>query len=574
MVDGAQGAVPQGLHLAAHGLPVLPLHEHAERPHHRALWTRVAGQVRGLAGVDARILCRWPLRCYPPTDARDPGYRSAVHVPAVLRHDGGVPAAGQGGECAADDEFVSGAALHGHFPGRAGVSLGLAAEVKELITDDWGAEFSATIVAAVVINQVIGPVLCSLGLRGAGESMIDRQAAAAAAAQSHTQTQPEHEKDQADSDIEAGKDDRKSYRTLSRHNSTLSRHNSTQALFSTRGGGKDPRPLLPFYRVKSAVVLGDDEVAFEIALELSLYGARVNVPLLDEARADKWRRMNETILQRTAKGELISFQNSIQDRHGDVPADSGMQNADVLIFTGAPERSLEHARVMQTMLGEHARPRLIAVVDDCAAGAKLRELGVLTVQPSIALGNIVTRLALLDAPLAANLSKELSSTSTFSTAAYFRSDAEGDRDSLTSLSELRLPGRRLALGRSVVNHHSVDYDRLAEALAAENLPMPPPPSRVSMFGTSAAGFDPFARRGDGMSAYEHFVVQDEPDPNDETVFNSQFVQRSPRLGVFPSPHGSNPYAFVRSRSSRNSGGGRPRLNSGQRGLQRTYSDLV
>ncbi|KAG2797360.1 hypothetical protein PC112_g21816, partial [Phytophthora cactorum] len=115
-----------------------------------------------------------------------------------------------------------------------------------------------------------------------------------------------------------------------------------------------------------------------------------------------------------------------------------------------------------------------------------------------------------------------------------------NRESVHSLSELRLEGRRLALGRSVVNHHSVNYDRLAEALAAENLPMPRPPSRVSMFGTSAAGFDPFARRGDGMSAYEHFVVQDEPDVNKENVFNAQFVQRSPRLGVFPSPQGSNP----------------------------------
>ncbi|KAE9332026.1 hypothetical protein PF008_g15145 [Phytophthora fragariae] len=419
---------------------------------------------------------------------------------------------------------------------QAGVSLGLAAEVKELITDDWGAEFSATIVAAVVINQVIGPVLCSLGLRGAGESMIDRQAAAAA--QAHTQPQSEQGKERADSDVEAGKDDRKSYRSLSRHS-------STQALFSTRGGGKDPRPLLPFYRVQSAVVLGDDEVAFEVALELSLYGARVNVPLLDEARADKWRRMNETILQRTANGELISFQNSIQDRHGEAPADSGMQNADVLIFTGAPERSLEHARVMQTMLGKHARPRLIAVVDDCVAGAKLRELGVLTVQPSIALGNIVTRLALLDAPLAANLSKELSSTSNFSTAAYFRSDVDGDRDSMTSLSELRLPARRLALGRSVVNHHSVDYDRLAEALAAENLPMPPPPSRVSMFGTSAVEHDPFAKRSRNLGAHEHYVVEDDgfDAPDDRSIFEEQFVVPSPS---------SSAGGGVRSRSRRRS----------------------
>ncbi|ETI46369.1 hypothetical protein L914_08927 [Phytophthora nicotianae] len=402
---------------------------------------------------------------------------------------------------------------------QAGVSLGLAAEVKELITDEWGSEFAATIVAAVVINQVIGPVLCSIGLRGAGESMIDRQAAAA-----QIKSQSEPDKTGSEFDVEAGKgsvDRIASFRSLSRHN-------SAQTLFSTRSSSKDPRPLLPFYRVQSAVVLGDDEVAFEIALELSLYGARVNVPLLDEARADKWRRVNETILQRTAKGELISFQNTIQDRHGDAPADSGMQNADVLIFTGAPERSLEHAKVMQTMLGEHARPRLIAVVDDCAAGAQLRELGVLTVQPSIALGNIVTRLALLDAPLAANLSKELSSASNFSTAAYFRGDVDGDRDSVASLSELRLPTRRMTLGRSVVNHHSVDYDRLAETLAAENLPMPPPPSRVSMFGTSAVEHDPFATRSRNLGAHELYVVEDEGfDTDDRSIFEDQFMVPSP-----------------------------------------------
>ncbi|KAG7393181.1 hypothetical protein PHYBOEH_006158 [Phytophthora boehmeriae] len=413
---------------------------------------------------------------------------------------------------------------------QAGVSLGLAAEVKELITDDWGAEFAATIVAAVVVNQVIGPVLCSIGLRGAGESMADRQADAAMA-----QVLDEQGHRGYDTDIESGKEDPPKR--------VFSRHNSVQTLLSARNPG-DPRALLPFYRVQSAVVLGDDEVAFEIALELSLYGARVNVPLLDEARADKWRRMNETILQRTANGELISFQNSIQDRRGETPVDSGMQSADVLVFTGSAERSLEHVKVMQTMLGDNAQPRLIAVVDDCVAGTELRKLGVLTVQPAIALGNIVTRLALLDAPLAANLSKELSSTSNFSTAAYFRSEADDSRDSVASLSDLRLPARRLTLGRNVVNHHSVDYDRLAEALAAENLPMPPPPSRVAMFGTSSVEHDPFAARSRNLGAHEHYVVEDDAFDvsDDRSIFEEQFI--------VPSPSSSGGGEGGRSRSGR------------------------
>ncbi|CAH0521787.1 unnamed protein product [Peronospora belbahrii] len=421
---------------------------------------------------------------------------------------------------------------------QAGVSLGLAAEVKELITDEWGTEFAATIVAAVVINQIVGPILCSVGLRGAGESMVDRQAAGAAAS---VNAQCEQPKEIAYSEVDYIKRDTSNWNT--------SRLNSAQVLCST-SSTKDPKPLPPFRRVQSAVVLGDDEVAFEVALELSLYGARVNVPLLDEAQADKWRRMNETILQRTAKGELITFKNLKHDRKGELLADAGMHNADLLIFTGAPERSLEHAKVMHKMLGEHARPRLIAVVDNCEAGIQLRKLGVLTVQPSIALGNIVTRLALLDAPLAANLSKELSSASKFSTAAYLRGETDGEHEFVDFMSELRLPARRLVLSRSVVNHHSVDYDRLAEALIAENLPMPPPPSRVSMFGTSAVEHDPFAKRSKNLGAYEHYVVEDDSFGGSDNRF---FVEE--------------PY-IVSSPSSSVGGGGL--MNSGLMSRRRTH----
>ncbi|OWZ10938.1 hypothetical protein PHMEG_00016116 [Phytophthora megakarya] len=431
---------------------------------------------------------------------------------------------------------------------QAGVALGLANEVQALSSEPWAAEFAATIVAAIVVNQIIGPVLCAIGLSRAGESMYDR------VADTHGEDGLE------ESDSEGSIQGRPLYRTRSR----LSSSNITQ-------GNGDPRALLPFYKVKSAVVIGEDEVAFEIALELSLYGARVNVPLLDKEQADKWHTINETILKRPVKGELIQYKNKVRDRDHNEHV-QGMSAADVLIFTGDGLRTLEHVRTMKALLGEE-HPRMIAVIPDCTYSKDLKELGVLIIQPSIALANIATRMALLDQKLAESLSQEISTTSDFATASYFM-----NRDSVHSLSEMRLEGRRLALGRSVVNHHSVNYDRLAEALAAENLPMPPPPSRVSMFGTSAAGFDPFSSRGDGMSAYEHFVVQDEPDVNDENVFNSQFVARSPRLGVFPSPPGSNPYSVVRSRSSRNSGGNRPRVNSGSssvhRGLHRTYSDIV
>ncbi|KAE9271230.1 hypothetical protein PF008_g30406 [Phytophthora fragariae] len=154
---------------------------------------------------------------------------------------------------------------------------------------------------------------------------------------------------------------------------------------------------------------------------------------------------------------------------------------------------------------------MIAFVPDCKFSKEMKAQGVLVIQPSIALANIATRMALLDQKLAEALSNEISTTSDFNTASYFLRADGGDR---VSLSEMRLEGRRLALGRSVVNHHSVDYDRLAEALTTENLPMPPPPSRVAMFGTSAAGFDPFTSRDNG-SAF--FVMHDDPEDGEVVV---------------------------------------------------------
>ncbi|CAI5724236.1 unnamed protein product [Peronospora destructor] len=57
---------------------------------------------------------------------------------------------------------------------QAGVALGLANEVKALSDETWANDFAATIVAAVVVNQIIGPVLCAMGLSRAGETLKDR----------------------------------------------------------------------------------------------------------------------------------------------------------------------------------------------------------------------------------------------------------------------------------------------------------------------------------------------------------------------------------------------------------------
>ncbi|KAH7473942.1 uncharacterized protein KRP23_8080 [Phytophthora ramorum] len=77
-------------------------------------------------------------------------------------------------------------------------------------------------------------------------------------------------------------------------------------------------------------------------------------------------------------------------------------------------------------------------------------------------------------------------------------------------------------------HHSVDYDRLMETLAAENLPMPPPPSRVAMFGTSAAGFDPFSSRDNGSILC---VMHDDPEQGEEIVLSTPYDSSHRRISL-------------------------------------------
>ncbi|KAG1689006.1 hypothetical protein DVH05_002889 [Phytophthora capsici] len=359
---------------------------------------------------------------------------------------------------------------------QAGVALGLANEVKAMSDDTWAADFAATIVAAVVVNQIVGPVLCAMGLGGAGETLKDRV---------------EEDEDKAAPDLEDGNESDPKARQ-SRKASTFSVHES--------GDSREP---LPFNKVQSAVVIGDDEVAIELALELSLYGARVNVPLLGQERITKWQQMNETILQRSAKGELISNKDTLKDKDSALTVSS----ADVIVFTGDTNRTRENIHHFKSLLGEN-HPRMIAFVPDSNLSKEMKAEGVLVIQPSIALANIATRMALLDKKAAEALSNEISTTSDFSMASYFLQAGRGHQG---SVSDMAMDTRRLALGRSVVNHHSVNYDRLMEALAAENLPMVPPPIRVAMFGTSAAEFDPFSR--DNGSSF--FVIRDDPDDSDE-----------------------------------------------------------
>ncbi|GMF56203.1 unnamed protein product [Phytophthora lilii] len=186
---------------------------------------------------------------------------------------------------------------------QAGVALGLANEVKAMSDESWAAEFAATIVAAVVVNQIIGPVLCAMGLSRAGEILQDRMVESTESKEDILSMDKSIHGDGLSSIHGGGVSNIHGGGYSSTSQFEVSRRMSSPAV--TLGNG-DPRSLLPFYKVKNAVVIGDDEVAFEVALELSLYGAHVNVPLLDEERTSKWKKMNETILQRAAKGDLIS----------------------------------------------------------------------------------------------------------------------------------------------------------------------------------------------------------------------------------------------------------------------------
>ncbi|GMF37830.1 unnamed protein product [Phytophthora fragariaefolia] len=385
---------------------------------------------------------------------------------------------------------------------QAGVALGLANEVKAMSDESWAAEFAATIVAAVVVNQIVDPVLCAMGLSRAGETLQDR------GVDGHAHNDDLNIKDP---EVEAG-------------NAEVRVHYTSRLSRVSVHTNEDAEAQSPYYTVKNAVVIGDDETAFEIALNLSLYGAHVNVPLLDKERTSKWKQMNKTILSRVVKGDLISFKNTLRD-HDNTQT---MTAADVIIFTGDANRTRENVRMLKSLLGS-SHPRMIAFVPDCKFSKEMKAQGVLVILPSIALANIATRMTLLEPKLAEALSNEISATSDFSTASYFLRADSGDRG---SLSDMHMAGRHLALGRSVVNHHSVDYDRLAEVLTAESLPMPPPPSRVSMFGTSAAGFDPFSVRSDSRQAYQPFFVDDEVVHGGTA--NSHFASRS--SAVFRSIH--------------------------------------
>lgn len=341
---------------------------------------------------------------------------------------------------------------------QAGVALGLANEINNLSTDPWAAEFAATIVAAVVVNQIIGPVLCSMGMVKAGEGHIPSKKSVT-------------ENDEIDERYSEIRVEQKSFRTH-RSSSVISRHK--------------PVDDSTLFRAQNAIVFGSDELAFEISLQMYISGAQVTLPLLDEQQNERWKHLQQ------------GLEKLRQDALARTTVDPMAKNVDVMLFTGDPKHIIERVQCIQAN-APATMPRMIAIVPDCTSTQKLRGMNVLTIQPSIALANTATRMALLSSSQAELMSGEVSTASQYSTALYFmQEDHSMDTGYLVGI---RFRDRQLRFQHN--STRAVPYDTIGHIL--ENKRQAAPTSRYSMFGTAEAA--PFARPRQ-VSAYEYYVTRD------------------------------------------------------------------
>nr|CCA16578.1 conserved hypothetical protein [Albugo laibachii Nc14] len=349
---------------------------------------------------------------------------------------------------------------------QAGVTLGLASEIQAMSSDPWTNEFATTLIAAVIVNQIIGPVLCSMGLRNSGEC------------------------DSEEPNVEDGLQPKSEIGRFSESHYRPSHRISISA-------GKVGQEA---HKVRHAIVAGKDEMACEVGLQLSLSGAQVTLPLLDEHEAQKWMKSNQTILA----SKYVPMEKRIQavqteGDHAIRGSFSGVTNqTDVIVFTGDPEQMMERVQFTKATL-KTSTARLIAIVPDCVYTKRLRKMNILTIQPSIAIANIVTRIAILSGPQAQSFANELSTSNDFSTATYFmRKGASSDLNA----EEMRFGTREIR--QQVLRPQDVAYETISRFIH-ENARPHLAPSRFTMFGTSAVAPDPFAHRRRGESAYEYYV---------------------------------------------------------------------
>ncbi|TMW58802.1 hypothetical protein Poli38472_006947 [Pythium oligandrum] len=354
---------------------------------------------------------------------------------------------------------------------QAGVALGLANEVKGLSSDPWAAEFAATIVAAVVVNQIVGPVFCAMGLSRAGESSV----------------QPASKSDSGDSDAQSGQVDRLE--------AGAGKKDDSERWIQQHGRSRESR------RIQHAVVIGDDSVACEWALQLALYGANVSMPVLDDARQARWESILELIRSQKSvvSAELAdefaqelatrSTQGGDDDQDQEEMVSMRARTAmamptDLMVFTGDDHRALEHIKLLSAMaMGRGSMPRLIAVTKDATLVDALRQRGVLCIQPSISLSNVGMRLALLDDMTAQHFVLcETSAPEPLVNAEAFIQTTKLPAMGATLLTHRRgVLQRNMRYARHLQSMNTVDSDGPVEAVA---------PPRVSMFGRSSAANGP------------------------------------------------------------------------------------
>jgi Kef-type K+ transport system membrane component KefB len=339
---------------------------------------------------------------------------------------------------------------------QAGVALGLANEIKSLSTDPWASEFAATIVAAVVVNQIVGPVLCAMGLTRAGESGGDGQG------KKGDHDTPgavlgEHEEDD-DPDLE------------------VDPHTGASEI-----------PIIGGYSasIRQAVVVGDDDVAFELAVQLVLHGASVTMPLLEGERAGQWDALHDHVRSGYLKGDVAiavaDFRAESKRRGGPfndndttarVRAATTDRQTDLVIFTGDDQRALDHVRQLSTMGGR--KPRLVAILTGAAYLDQLRSRGVVCIQASVALSNLGLRVALLDSPAAMSNLTVSTEVGTSGDSSWLDAGARADAELQRALLH-----RRRVLQRNVQTSRQMQSSTSVPAMNVA-------PQRVSMFGRSSA----------------------------------------------------------------------------------------
>ncbi|KAJ0405245.1 hypothetical protein P43SY_006930 [Pythium insidiosum] len=356
---------------------------------------------------------------------------------------------------------------------QAGVALGLASEVKAMSSAAWTSQFASTIVAAVVVNQVIGPVLCARGIQQSGESQLGS--------------------DKADGD----------------------RHELCE---DSNGNGDRSARRFERRTPKHAIVLGDDNAALEIGAQLRVLGCAVTMPLLDDDLVRRWDQLARR-MQLTSELSKAGPDRALQ---------CASPNAvDLVVFTGDGRRVLDQLKLLQAANGAATvAPRLVAITESPEIVPSLRQRGVFCVQASVTLVNATMRVALAeDDHVACQLATETG-------VAHPQCTATQTLQALTSTSR---PDERAiecfaSQCRRAVEMNLRHAKRQPPVSRSEELAAPPQvPSRVSMFGRASTS-DFFVFTGTSRGGNQNFALVGTPEPwsKREAMRHLPLEQRSTR----------------------------------------------